>query len=78
MTLDGTTRLRKFRQREIHIVVVTQMGHPCSSLALEKKVLHLHCLSSKASEKCATVLLLAKNKGQVTYQFSVASHHVSC
>lgn len=54
------------------------MGHPCLSLALEKKVLYLHCLSSKASEKCATVMLLAKNKGQVTCQRSVASHHVSC
>lgn len=54
------------------------MGHWCLSLALEKKVLYLHCLSSKASEKCATVMLLAKNKGQVTCQRSVASHHVSC
>lgn len=54
------------------------MGHPCLSLALEKKVLYLHFLSSKASKKCATVMLLAKNKGQVTRQCSLASHDVSC
>lgn len=37
MTLDGATRLRKFSQHQIHIDVVTQVGHLGSSLALEKR-----------------------------------------
>lgn len=61
MTLDGTTRLRKFSQHQIHIVVVTQMGHLGSSLALEKREMYSAyavCLTRQAKAACAAVMLL--------------------
>lgn len=66
MMLDGATRLRKFSQHQIHIVVVTQMGHLGSSLALERRgtrSAYAACLAWQAKAACATVMLLTQNQG---------------
>jgi len=65
MTLNGTTWLRKFSQHQIHIVIVAQMGHLGSSLALEKGgtcSAYAACPARQEKAACATAVLLTQTQ----------------